>query len=436
MEQQWLLIENKGEIDINALVLMGGSTKRGDNSKVGYYGSGNKYSIALMLKKGIQFKIYSGLQELKITTEPVMFRDKQFEKILVNDKETSLTTDMGPQWDSWMGVREWVSNSIDEPESAIVNTTADINPKEGYTRIYIEHHADIQEVIENWDRYFSFDRIDTIVDNSNNRIYPNTDSQKESLLLYRRGIQCYNAPTQKGLYSYDLHKFSINESRVIDSSYAAKAAVCAFLCKDSTVEVARNILGNAFSDKGYWEGEMEWYYYGSNKLSEVWKEAIGDRAIIYRDVSGFFMDVMKKGKYYTVSKEMCKAIKLSFPEIEVWGIGQDGDEELIYRPVELNPRMKYMLKKAMEFFDECKYPVTHPIEIVEFEKTEILGLAKNKTILVAAKVFEQGLKEVVTTIMEEETHLTTGYKDETRELERYLFQMWCSKMEECHGIFL
>lgn len=38
MEQQkWLLIENKGEMDINALILMGGSTKRDSGTAIGFF---------------------------------------------------------------------------------------------------------------------------------------------------------------------------------------------------------------------------------------------------------------------------------------------------------------------------------------------------------------------------------------------------------------
>ena len=145
--KQWLLIENKGEIDINALILMGGSTKRDDNTKVGYYGSGNKYAIALMLNRGIQFRIFSGSTEMVITTEDVQFRDKQFKKILINGQQTSLTTDMGPQWLEWSAIREWVSNSIDEGDSNIIPCMEAVTPKEGYTRIYVEHHPEVKKVI-------------------------------------------------------------------------------------------------------------------------------------------------------------------------------------------------------------------------------------------------------------------------------------------------
>ena len=73
--QKYLLIQNKGEIDINALILMGGSTKRNNSSMIGHFGSGNKYSIALLLKNKIGFKIYSGENEIIITTETVFLED-------------------------------------------------------------------------------------------------------------------------------------------------------------------------------------------------------------------------------------------------------------------------------------------------------------------------------------------------------------------------
>jgi hypothetical protein len=52
----YLLIENKGEIDINALILMGGTTKREDESKIGFFGSGNKYAIALLLRERLNMR--------------------------------------------------------------------------------------------------------------------------------------------------------------------------------------------------------------------------------------------------------------------------------------------------------------------------------------------------------------------------------------------
>ena len=103
---KYLLIENKGEISPDALTLMGGTTKRNDSSKIGHFGSGNKYSIATLLKNNIPFYIFSGLDPITIKTQQVDFRGTTLEKIYVNGKETSLTTSMGPDWELWC-YRDW-----------------------------------------------------------------------------------------------------------------------------------------------------------------------------------------------------------------------------------------------------------------------------------------------------------------------------------------
>ena len=47
---KYLIITNKGEIEPQALHLVGASTKRGDSSKIGQFGSGNKYALAYLLR--------------------------------------------------------------------------------------------------------------------------------------------------------------------------------------------------------------------------------------------------------------------------------------------------------------------------------------------------------------------------------------------------
>lgn len=433
---KYLLIENKGEIDVNALILMGGSTKRDSASAIGFFGSGNKYSIALFLKNEIPFRIFSGNQELVVSTKEVKFRDKEFKQILINGQETSLTTDMGPQWDSWMGIREWVSNSIDEGESNVVNAIEEINPKEGYTRIYVEHHQDIVNVIEHWNRYFSFDRTDSVLEIGENKMFPQMDTEKESLLLYRKGIQAYHMTAQRALYNYDLSGYKINESRVINDTYTAKSDTCRFLCNNATEQIARYILSNGFVSEKYWEGEMDWYWYGSNKLCQGWKDAIGSKIIINNDASGFYLKEMADHPHYRVSKEMAKAIKGSFPDVVVYGVGQDSGNDLNWRDVESTPKMKYMLKKALEFCNDTDYVVNYPINIVEFDKSEIMGCAHNKNIYIASSTFDMGMKEVVMTLIEENEHIKTGFDDETRAFQTHFIRMFLTTKEEQFGIFL
>lgn len=431
---QYILIENRGEIDPNALSLMGASSKREDSSKLGYFGSGNKYAMALLLRYNIPFKIYSGNNEIVIGTKDVPFRDKEFKQITINGESTSLTTEMGPGWEPWMILREYVQNSRDEDASNIVTHTEIVEPKEGYTRFYIGHTPEIEEVIKDWDRYFTFDRIDAIMENTDGKIFPNIGYKDQGLYLFKRGIRCYTGATV-ALYQYDMREFSLNESRVIENVYTASGIVSSYLCNYATPEIARNILRNAFGDKGYYEKDLDYYHYGINTLGAGWEEAIGNNAIVVADVSGFFIHIRQSKNCYLVSKEMARAIKKSFPDVEVHGL-QDGADSVISKKVLVNPKMEYMLKKVQEFFTEIGYKITKDIEVVEFNVSSILGHAGKGYIEISEKVFDRGMKELAMVIMEEQEHITTGHADETRAFQDHLFRMWVTALEDKHGIFL
>ena len=109
--QLMLEIVNDG---LNAILLIGASTKRGDDTKIGFFGSGLKYSMATLLRNGIPFKMFSGTKEIKITTKKVKLREQEFRQIVINGKPTSMTLEMGIDWQPWFAVREILCNAIDE----------------------------------------------------------------------------------------------------------------------------------------------------------------------------------------------------------------------------------------------------------------------------------------------------------------------------------
>ena len=171
---KFIKIVSKGEIDEKAFYLLGASSKRDDKSKIGMFGSGLKYSLAYLLREKIPFRVFSGYREIKFTTKTENFRDKEFSIICVNDKETSLTTDMGGiDWNSWSVIREIYSNALDESEANIKVVNAkdiqNLKPVEDFTTFYIEITESFQEIIDNWELYFSEKRKDLIYVYSNSK---------------------------------------------------------------------------------------------------------------------------------------------------------------------------------------------------------------------------------------------------------------------------
>lgn len=423
----YLLIENQGEIDVNALILMGGTTKREEKNKIGYFGSGNKYAIANMITKGIEFKIFSGDKEIQITTRDIEFRDKKFKQIYIDGKETSLTTDMGPLWEEWFSIREWVSNSIDEGGHNIINYIDHINSRSGYTRIYIKITDSIKFIIDNWDRYFTFDRDDYAYSNVAGKIFPNTDSEN-SLILFRRGIRCFYAKGNKSLYHYDLVDFKINESRTIEDTWSANYVITQYLNSIKDVSILKNILDKAASKDTY-ENRLN-YYYGLNKLSQYWREAIGNNKIIVDDYAGHFIEEQKAYDCYIVCIDLAKQIKKSFPDVEVLGLLDDMSEGGI-KEIETTPKQEFLLKECIRFLEETKYDISYPIKIVSFVgANNRLGLAKNNTIYLSENLFTMGKREIVVTIMEENEHLKTKFKDCSRQFQNHWINLFISEKEE------
>lgn len=427
-----LLIENKGELDISSLVLLGASTKRNDSGKIGFFGSGNKYAIATLIRHGIKFYIFSGEKKIEIATEDVMFRDMTFKRIFIDEQATSLTTDMGPLWEPWMAVREWVSNSIDEGAYNVITNIDSISGREGYTRFYVEHDPSIKEMLDNWNSYFTFDREDNIATAKDGKIFPQTD-ENNSLILYRKGIRVFFDKGITSLYQYDLSSYEINESRLIDSIHSAEYRTVKYLGNISNVSVARKILKEAWVHN-HWEARLPWRW-GCPSLSTAWREAIDNHVIIIDNVSGYFMDIQQSRPCYIVSIEMAQQIKRSFSDVKIYGMDDSGDT-VGFKKVEATSKQEFLLKECLKFCEDTQYNVDYPIEIVEFEEMATLGRAFQGKILLASRLFEEGRKEIVRTLIEENEHLKTGLKDCTRAFQNHLFNLFLTEKEERFGFFL
>src|ERR1700733_10667999 len=96
---KWIKIVSQGIIDPKAFHFIDASTKRDDKTKIGFFGSGLKYSLAYLLRNKINFRVFSDFKEFSFTTEATPFRgDKWFDVICIDGIPTSLTTEMGIDW--------------------------------------------------------------------------------------------------------------------------------------------------------------------------------------------------------------------------------------------------------------------------------------------------------------------------------------------------
>lgn len=431
---KYLLIENEGEITEDALILMGGSTKREDPSKIGHFGSGNKYTIAALLRKNIKFVIYGGLNELKVETQEYKYKDTLLDKIYINGKETSLTIQMGPDWkEVWMCIREWVQNAKDEGSMNIIPNIEKIDPREGKTRCYIEINSEVESVINNWDNYFTFDRTDILFDNKHGKIFSNT-STKNNLILFSKGIKCSDFYKVPSLYHYDAD-IEMNESRIIKSEWRGKEIIGNLLASCTDKNIIYTFLKRAATENMY-ESNVWANYLSIETFTKEWKEVLKNKRLIIAELAGWYMEEQKEYDCLIVKNDFAVRINNQFPDIIIYGLTDTGKNRVPKKEIELDSKKQFLLKECDRFLKECQYSIDYPIKVVKFNNSEIFGLAENNTIYISEKCFDMGKKEIARVLIEENEHLKTGHSDLSRAFQNHWINLFISEKEERFGFFL
>lgn len=138
-----IVFENAGEIDIDAITTFGVSVKVGENP-IGFFGTGLKYAIAVLLRTDHKVSIWSGDRQLRFTTERREVRMKPFDFVLMREGDRltpmGFTTELGKTWKPWMAYRELYCNARDEGGSvySVANPNAATDPRRGQTQIRVE----------------------------------------------------------------------------------------------------------------------------------------------------------------------------------------------------------------------------------------------------------------------------------------------------------
>ena len=414
-EKIYLKISNEGEIEPNSLKLLGASSKEGEG-KIGYFGSGSKYALAVLLRNKINFKIFSGLREIKIGTSKTKFRGKSFEIIKVNGRMTSLTTEMGKDWKIWSAFRELYCNAIDEGDYGL-DITDEIAPVQGLTNIYIQYNDKFEEILKNWDMYFSDKRTDTILEYKDNKIF----FSKDDLIIYRKGIRVHKEG-KKSLFNYDFGWITINESRSIDSLWSFQYDLVKWLGNHADKKVIAEIYDNF---RETYEGGLSWEYCGY--YNKDWLDVLGGRSIILEDTAGGFLEEMSD-RTITLPNQLAKSLKKWFgKEVHILGYSEKYGNAVFREP---NERQKFLIEECLSFLKRAGLEIKYRIKMCDFDNEGQLGGAIVDTIFLSPCLFDMGKKEIIATIIEEYAHLDSRAGDKTRNFQNYLIKKYIGVLEE------
>lgn len=424
---KYLEISNKGELDIRLIALMGGTTKANDEFKIGQWGSGLKYTLAYLLKNNIDFKIFVGENEVKITTEREMISNTPFDIICIDGERTSITTQMGGDgWSAWMIIRELWCNALDEGEASR-EITETIGGYQGKTTFFIQIDKDFQQVINNWDKYFIHDQT-PLYESQEFKIYTGGDK----LRFYKQGVLIHESANTPSLFAYDIRNAEINELREFKGG--TEYPIVRALCQANETVITHfmeNITENVY------EGKMSWDWYTS--LGSEWKRVIGNAKIIHQKAID---QIHSREANIDLTGVLIVPLKVyGFFSKQIPGIGALRTADKINEFYEIHSEaLSQRLNEVFAILEACEYAVHPELKFIfgAFGDKNIGGQINmdTKEVLLSDSLLSKSLFEFVAVIIEENEHFKSGHSDCSRKFQQHWINLFTKTLLDKNTIKL
>jgi hypothetical protein len=394
-----IVFQNPGLIDLRAVQIMGLNAKETKNP-IGQFGTGLKYSIAVLLRSGCTIKIFRGEDEYCFYTKDDHFRGKEFKFVHMSKGDNigpplGFTLELGKHWEPWMAIRELESNARDEDGQSFINADYQLSPST--TTIVIEGTVAEQAYAQLPDIFISSKPIwanDTIE-------VHRVENPEQTRWLHYRGVRCQRLETPS-LYRYNLlSEQQLTEDRTFKYSWTGVGELSNLgLCTD---EMAIRTIVTA--KKGHLEHEIQFNEYTiSDKFAEI-VGALANRA--------------------NTSAWRAVRIKKGFAE---------------YEELEIDALQQQMLERAQTFIEKMgeKRVRNFPVFVCSDLGPKILGTVSfaRKEIWLSLRVFEMGMKQLISCLYEEFIHLDRGLDDLDYEMQNFLFDTIITQAAKLQGEIL
>lgn len=393
MTHETIIFENEGLIDIRAIKTFGVNVKETKNP-FGYFGTGLKYAIAILLRNRQKITIYRGLEAYKFALKETEIRGEPFSIITMNGEELGFTSQLGKNWELWQAYRELYCNTLDE-NGTVCASSKQLSLSEDKTFVTVSGEAFLS--IHN-------NRRDFILQSSPEEVANKVEIHDGN----RHGFFCKSifigGLSKKSKFTYNLlDKVELTEDRTLNGLIHAEWEIIGALLKSENKETIQAVLT---AGPEFFESELHFGYNSIIKPCSVFLEAVAellsDHSIKINDSA---VTLFRK---YATEKEP--------------------------KPIELTKVQDIQLQRAKDFSTSLgMFSNKFPIIVVETLGQGILGKANDKTIYLTLETFEMGTKMVAITLIEEYLHLSLNYEDMTREMQNYLFNKIISLGEELAG---
>lgn len=300
-------------IPIDAFTTFGVNAKPNSGNPIGYFGTGLKYAVAVILRQGGTIRVLVDGTEYEFYTTDADFRGKHFKKIRMKKRGDILgrwryealpfTTELGKNWDLWHAYRELESNTRDERGSSYECNPASLSESKGKTIIEV-NCAGFEDVVNQ--------ENDVFLDDAGKKVFENryfTMYDKPSKYLYYRGVRVYDM-RYPARFTYDFKQghVDLSEDRSARNSFMLFWYISGALMREVTDKaILQKALNKSKDDtKLHFEGHdlsFSSTEYGiSNEFREVAKQ-LSMKGFATQAVHGVYLSMIAK----TPEKETIRA---------------------------------------------------------------------------------------------------------------------------------
>lgn len=380
-------------LDINMILFMGVSIKENENP-IGFFGTGLKYAIAVLLRTGHEIDIY--VDGIRYTFHPtkITLRGTEQDAIIMRDNSIGgrgdiilpFTLNYGRTWEVWMAYRELVTNTMDEKGDITVQDRVLV--PEGHTVISVKGDPILKEH-RNHDLYFLKPAL--IGDISTGTAIHH---HKGAGAVFYRGVNvCTNMNGVPSRYSYEIKReLTLTEDRTLKNQYGLFQTIgmeVVTACHDASV--IRHMISFAPTDTFEANLDYDW----------------SDATLTFCNVVAEMIELDRLSVNPSALRAYEKATK---------------DRGIRTEP--FTPIQQLSLERALTLLKRCgfRYIDKYQIMLQTNASHGNLGSADRKEmkIYLTDKAFSMGVKTLMGTILEEFYHLDEEVDDFTREFQDLL----------------
>jgi len=435
---KWLLIQNEGVSPVECFTVMGLSTSRGNDDKIGQFGSGVKQAILLCLRAEINPIIFIGEEQLEFFSRQAqldnghMYREVWY-RWQGQEHKLSYCFEFGAiDWNNLdMALREYVSNAIDNPPYQIGGYDWSPSGIPGHTRIFIPYNDHVREYHSAIaTRFLHFRQLEKL------KFIPKGD--KSPPRIYRKGVFIRQLQPNKSngfeesLFDYNFDKeLPIDECRNLDDAICMRHIATSLSSDDSALIAVFQAIRD---ERKIFELQVPYYSLNGNpRWAKLWQQVAG-ATLISSD----------KRLNQIAEKRNISVITLPvggtsfFQEMQTYGVptinsivGSD-----LTKNVTIVKLRKATEQKVFQIYRALR--ARGRVEGKECPK--IISFVKNTNNNETLRgYYDKKIKAVcinvdnatcTSTILEELAHYFTGADDFTRDLQNYAFNLAASLMEE------